>query len=165
MNVFHLPYALLTRPILESWQEVPIMNRALILVVACSLAFPLAGMAQSTTQTASLSAPLTAHDVHSLMKSAQNSAEYKQLSSYFHQQEAVYRAKAAEEKIKHDQMAQGTSGLYHKIPSPADFAQSVYESYVSSADKAAIRAQHYDRLAAGQTQHDQQLATVSPGKS
>src|ERR1035437_4182376 len=106
MNVFHLPYALLTRPILESWQEVPIMNRALILVVACSLAFPLAGMAQSTTQTASLSAPLTAHDVHSLMKSERSSAQYKQLAGYFHQKEADTRAKAAADKVELDRLSQ-----------------------------------------------------------
>jgi len=122
-------------------------------------------MAQSTVQTASLSAPLTAREANSLIKSAHGVAEYRELAGYFHQQEAEYRAKAADEKIKHDQMAQGTSGQYHKIPTPADFAQSVYESYISKADKAAIQAMHFDQLAAGQTQHDQQLATNSQGKS
>jgi hypothetical protein len=140
------------------------MNRNLIVAVAL-ITFPLVGIAQSTTQMANLSTPITPQQAHSLIKSAHSVAEYKQLAGYFRQQEAEYRAKAADEKIKHDQMAQGTSGQYHKIPSPADFAQSVYESYVSKADKAAIRAQHYDQLAAGQTQHDQQLATVSQGKS
>ena len=140
------------------------MNRRLI-AAAALLTLPLMGMAQSTTQTANLTTPMTAHDAHGLMKSAHSVAEYKQLSSYFHQQEAVYRAKAADEKIKRDQMAQGSTSQYHKIPWPVDFAQAVYESYVSSADKAAIRAQHYDQLAAGQTQHDQRLAADSQGKS
>jgi hypothetical protein len=141
------------------------MNRILLVASAIFLTSSLAGMAQSTAQTASLSAPLTAHDVHNLIKSAHGVAEYKELAGYFHQQEAECRAKAADEKIKRDQMAQGTAGQYHKIPTPADFAQSVYESYVSKADKAAIRALHYDQLAAGQTQHDQQLATNYQGKS
>jgi hypothetical protein len=140
------------------------MNRILIAVSAALLTFPIGGMAQSTTQTASLSAPLTAHDVHKLMKSTQNISEYKQLSSYFHQREAVYRAKAANEEITRNQLAQGTTSQYHKTPSPADFAQQAYEWDVSRADKAAIRAEHYDLLVADQTQHDQQVATTSPGK-
>ena len=141
------------------------MNRILIAVSAALLTFPVTGMAQSTTQTASLSAPLTAHEVHSLMKSAHSIAEYKQLSSYFHQQEAVYRAKAGDEKIERDRRAKVNAGLYQKYPRPVDSAESLYKSYVSSADNAGLQAQHYDRLAAGQNQHDQQLATTSQGKS
>jgi hypothetical protein len=141
------------------------MNRLLLVTSAILLIFPVAGISQTDTQTASLSAPLTTRELHNLINSAHSVTEYRQLAGYFHQQEAEYRAKAADEKVKHDQMAEGTSGQYHKIPTPADFAQSVYESYVSKADKAALQAQHYDRLAAGQTHHDQQLATSSQGKS
>lgn len=141
------------------------MKRTLIAVAALCLGLPLTGTAQSNMQIANVSTPLNARQLHSLIKNAHSTAGYKQLAGYYHQQEAEYRAKAADEKIKHDQMAQGTAGQYHKIPTPADFAQSVYESYVSKADKAAIRALHYDQLAAGQTQHDQQLATNSQGKS
>jgi hypothetical protein len=140
------------------------MNRTLI-AAAALLTFPLTGMAQSTAQASNLTMPMTAHEAQSLVKSAHSVEQYKQLSSYFHQQEATYRAKAADEKIKRDQMAQGTAGQYHKIPTPADFAQSVYESYVSKADKAALQARRYDQLATGETQHDQQFATGSQGKS
>jgi hypothetical protein len=77
----------------------------------------------------------------------------------------LYRAKAADEKIERDRRAQVNAGRYQKYPRPVDSAQYLYESYVSSADSAALQAQHYDQLAAGQTQHDQRLAADSQGKS
>jgi hypothetical protein len=99
------------------------------------------------------------------MKTAHSVEQYKELSSFFHQQEAVYRAKAADEKTERDRRAQVSAGLYQKYPRPVDSAQSLYESYVSSADGAALQARHYDQLAAGETQHGRQLATDSQGKS
>jgi hypothetical protein len=140
------------------------MNRTLIIATAL-FALPLAGMAQSTTQTANLTMPMTAREAHSLMKSASSVQQYKQLAGYFHQQESVYRAKAADEKIERDRRAQVNAGLYQKYPRPVDSAQSLYESYVSTADSAALEARHYDQLATGQTKHDPQLATSSQGKS
>jgi hypothetical protein len=141
------------------------MNRTLIIVAALALTFPLAGMAQSTTQSANLSTPMTAHDVHLLMKSAHSVEQYKQLAGYFHQQETEYRTKAADEKVERDRRAQVTAGLYQKYPRPVDSAQALYDSYVATADSAALQARHYDQLAAGQTQHDKQFATSSQGKS
>jgi hypothetical protein len=139
------------------------MNRILV-VAALSLTFPLAGMAQSTTQTASLSTPITPREVHSLMLSAHNSVQYQQLAGYFHQQEAKFRAEAAAEKIERDRRAQVNAGLTQKYPRPVDSAQYLYESYLSQADSAALQAQHFDQLAAAQTQHEQQFATASQGK-
>src|ERR1700722_15731387 len=115
------------------------MSRTTLIVAAALLTFPLAGMAQSTTQTANLSAPITAQQAHSLMKTAHSVEQYKELSSFFHQQEAVYRAKAADEKTERDRRAQVSAGLYQKYPRPVDSAQSLYESYVSSADGAALQ--------------------------
>jgi hypothetical protein len=139
------------------------MNRLLV-VAALSLTFPLAGMAQSTTQTASLSAPISPREVHSLMLSAHTSAQYQQLAGYFHQQETKYRAEAAAEKIERDRLAQVNAGLMQKYPRPVDSAQYLYGSYLSQADSAALQAQHFDQLAAAQTQHEQQFATASQGK-
>ncbi|MGA2896640.1 MAG: hypothetical protein ABSE27_03480 [Acidobacteriaceae bacterium] len=121
-------------------------------------------MAQSTTQTASLSTPITPREVHSLMLSAHNSVQYQQLAGYFHQQEAKFRAEAAAEKIERDRRAQVNAGLTQKYPRPVDSAQYLYESYLSQADSAALQAQHFDQLAAAQTQHEQQFATASQGK-
>ena len=140
------------------------MNRSLVLIATLSLALPIAGMAQSTTQTASLSMPLTPREVHSLMLSAHNSAQYKQIAGYFHQQEARYRAEAAAEKIERDRRAQVNAGLAQKYPRPVDSAQYLYESYVSQADSAALQAQHFDQMAAAQAQHDQQDAANTQGK-
>ena len=140
------------------------MNRILLLASVSLLTFPLVGIAQSTTQTASLSAPLTAHDAHSLMKGAHSVAEYKELAGYFHQQEAEYRAKAADEKVELDRRAQVNAGLYQKYPRPVDVAQSRYDSYLANANDAALQAQHYDQLAVGEGQQDHQLATSSQGK-
>jgi len=141
------------------------MNRTMVLVATLSLALPLTGMAQSATQTASLSTPLTPREVHSLMTSAHSSAQYQQLASYFHQQEAKFRAEAAAEKAERDRRAQINAGLMQKYPRPVDSAQYLYESYVSQADDAALQAQHFDQLAGATTQqNDRQLATSSQGK-
>jgi hypothetical protein len=141
------------------------MNRTLIAVGVLFVALPLAGAAQSTVQTASLSAPLSVHDVHNLMKSARSVAEYQQLAGYFHQQEAQYRAEAVAEKAERDRRAQVNAGLSQKYPRPVDSAQYLYESYVSQADNAALEARHYDQLAAGQVDHGRQLAATPEGKS
>ena len=142
------------------------MNRTLVLVATLSLALPLAGMAQSTTQTASLSMPLTPREVHSLMRSAHDSAQYKQIAGYFHQQEAKFRAEAAAAAVERDRRAPDNAALYHyqKYPRPFDTAQYWYESYVANADSAALQAQHFDQLAAAKTQNGQQLASTSQGK-
>jgi hypothetical protein len=89
------------------------MNRTLVLVATLSLALPFTGMAQSTTQTASLSAPMTPREVHSLMLSAHSSTQYQQIAGYFHQQEAKLRAEAAAEKIERDRRAPDNAALYH----------------------------------------------------
>ena len=139
------------------------MNRILV-VAALSLTFPLAGMAQPTSQTANLTAPLSGRELHSLMLNAHSAAQYQQLAGYFHQQEAKFRAEAAAEKIERDRRAQVNAGLTQKYPRPVDSAQYLYESYLSQADSAALQAQHFDQLAAAQTQHEQQFATASQGK-
>jgi hypothetical protein len=140
------------------------MNRILFLASGIILTSSLAGTAQSAPQTASLSAPLTAHEANSLVKSARSVAEYKELAGYFRQQEAEYRAKAADEKTELDRRAQVNAGLYQKYPRPVDVAQSRYDSYLANANSAALQAQHYDQLASGEGQHDRQLATSSQGK-
>ena len=142
------------------------MNRTLVLVATLSLALPLAGMAQSSTQTASLSAPMTPREVHSLMRSAHDSAQYKQIAGYFHQQEAKYRAEAAAEAVERDRRAPDNAALYHyqKYPRPFDTAQYLYESYLSKADSAATQVQHFDKLASANSQNDQQLASTSQDK-
>jgi hypothetical protein len=123
-------------------------------------------MAQSSMQTASLSAPMTPREVHSLMRSANDSAQYKQIASYFHQQEAKFRSEAAAEAVERDRRAPDTAALnhYQKYPRPYDTAQSLYESYLSKADSAATQAQHFDQLAAAKSQNGQELASTSQGK-
>jgi len=142
------------------------MNRSLVLVATLFLALPFAGMAQTSMQTASLSAPVTPREVHSLMRSAHDSAQYKQIAGYFHQQEAKFRAEAAAEAVERDRRAPDNAALYHyqKYPRPYDTAQSLYESYLSKADSAATQAQHFDQLAAAKSQNDQQLASTSKDK-
>jgi hypothetical protein len=133
--------------------------------IALSLALPVAGMAQSTAQTASVTSPMSPSEARSLIKIAHTNAEYKQLAGYFRQQEADYRAKAAAEKIERDRRAQVNAGLYQKYPRPVDEAQNLYESYLSSANTAALQARHYDQLAAGTDYQDQRLATTPQGKA
>ena len=141
------------------------MNRTIIAAAILSLSLPFAGTAQSTVQTASLSAPMSPRDIHNLMKSASSKAQYEQLAGYFHQQEAQYRAKAATEKAERDQLAQGSSTRAQKYPRPVDSVQYRYESYVSQADNAALQARHYDLLAATPAGQNPQTASDSQGKS
>jgi hypothetical protein len=142
------------------------MNRSLVLVATLFLALPFAGMAQTSMHTASLSTPMTPREVHSLMRSAHDSAHYKQIAGYFHQQESKFRAEAAAEAVERDRRTPDNAALYHyqKYPRPYDTAQHLYESYLSKADSAATQAQHFDQLAAANSQNGQQLASTSQDK-
>jgi hypothetical protein len=146
------------------------MNRLMVAVTVLSIAFPLAGMSQSTPQTqpaiqmASLPTQIPGRELHSLMLNAHSKVQYQQLADYFHQKETKFRAEAAAEKIEWDRRAKVNAGLTQKYPRPVDSAQYLYESYVSQDDSAAFQAQHCDQLAAAQTEHDEQLATTSQGK-
>ena len=141
------------------------MNRTMIAVAILSLAFPVAGTAQSTVQTASLTAPLSAREAHDLIGNAHSREQYRQLASYYHRQEANYRARAAAEKAERDRRAQVNAGLMQKYSRPVDSAQYLYESYVSQADNAALQARHYDQFAAAPAGQNPQTATDSQGKS
>jgi len=136
------------------------MNRRLLVVATLSFVFPLAAIAQSTEQTASVTTPTSQREIHDLIKSAHTTAQYKELAGYYCQQEAEYRAKAAAERVERDRRAQVDAVRYQKYPRPVDSAQYLYESYVSSADSAALQAQHYDQLASGQTRNGDQLAVT-----
>ncbi len=140
------------------------MNRTMVLITALSLTIPIAGMAQPTTQTANLTAPLSGRELHSLILNAHSAAQYQQLAGYFHQMETKYRAEATAEKAERDRRAQINAGLMQKYPRPVDSAQYLYESYVSQADSAALQAQHFDQLAAAPAQHERQDATNTQGK-
>jgi hypothetical protein len=141
--------------VLLSLEEVFIMNRTRFIAAILSLAFPLAGMAQPTTQPANVATPMSSREAQSLMKSAHSSAQYKQLAEYFNEREAEYRAKAAAEKIERDRRAQVNAGLYQKYPRPVDSAQNLYESYVAEADSAAQQAHRYAELAATEAPHNE----------
>jgi hypothetical protein len=137
------------------------MNRTMILVATLSLALPLAGIAQSSTETANVSMPMSGPELHSLIKTAHSSAQYKQLADYFHQKEVKCEADAAAEKIERDRRAQVNAGLYQKYPRPVDSAEYRYEADLADAKSAATQAQHYDQLAATQAQREGQIATRS----
>lgn len=123
------------------------MSRTWIVVAFLSLASSIAGAAQSGMQTANFATPITAHELHSLAKTASNPTQYRELAGYFHQQEADLRAKAAAAQVERDRRAQVNAGLEQKYPRPVDSAQSLYESYLSQANTAAQQALHYDQLA------------------
>ena len=141
------------------------MKSTLIAVAALLLTIPAAGTAQSNEQTARLATPLSTSQLHTLIKNAHSTAEYKQLAGYFHQREAQYRAEAVAEKAERDRRAQVNAGVMQKYPRPVDSAQYLYESYSSEADSAALQARHYDQLAGNPTEQDPQTATNSQGKS
>jgi hypothetical protein len=124
------------------------MNRALILATTLSLAFPLAGMAQPTTQTAGQASSLTRQDLQTLIKNAHSVSDYKQLADYYRRQEAKFRTEASADKVELDRRAQVNASLYQKFPRPVDSAQYFYQSSLSNANDAALQAQHYEQLAA-----------------
>ena len=136
------------------------MNRTCLLIATLSLVVPLAASAQSTSQTAVLSTPMSASELQSLIKSAHSTAQYQQLATYYHQQETMYRSKAADEKAERDRRAQVNAALMQKYPRPVDSSQYRYEAFSADADRAAVQAAHYDQLATGaHTLHDGQLAS------
>jgi hypothetical protein len=108
---------------------------------------------------------MSPHEVRDLIKAAHSREQYVQLASYYHQQEAHYRAEAVAEKAERDRRAQINAGMMQKYPRPVDSAQYLYESYVSKADNAALQARHYDQLAATQAGKSLQTGTDSQGKS
>ena len=97
------------------------MNRSVVIVAALSLIFPLAGMAQSTTQTTSQTAPMSGSKLHSLMQKAHSAAEYQQLADYFHQMEAKYRSEATAEKVERDRRAQVNADSIPEVSTPCRF--------------------------------------------
>jgi hypothetical protein len=99
------------------------------------------------------------------MRNAHSAAAYKQLASYFHQQETEYRAEAAAAKVERDRRSQVNAGLMQKYPRPVDSAQYLYESYGSKADNAALQARHFEQLAAAPTGQSPQNAADLQGKS
>jgi hypothetical protein len=120
------------------------MNRILKVVAVISLAVPFTAMAQPTTQ-------LSKQEVRDLKQNAHESAQFKQLADYYHQQEAKFRAEAAEEKAEWDRREQmDPYGTAVKIPSPANSAERLYESYTYEADHNGELAAHYEQLAASQ---------------
>ena len=138
------------------------MNRTCLLNAALLLAIPVAVLAQSASQTTSSFAPMSKHELQPLIKSAHSSAEYKQLATYYHHQEAIYRAKAADERAERDRRAKVNAALYQKYPRPVDSSQYRYEAFSADADKAYIQATHFDQLAARtQTQHEGHLPSAT----
>jgi len=124
------------------------MNRACI-IATLFLTVRLAAAAQSTVTTPTLSAPMSSHKLHNAIKSAQSSAQYKQLATYYHQQEGIYRARATEEKIEEDRRAKVNVASYQKYPRPVDSSRYRYEMFSADADRAAVQAAHWDQLATG----------------
>ena len=136
------------------------MNRVCLLIATLSLVVPLAAPAQSTGQTAVLSTPMSASELQSLIKSAHSTAQYQQLATYYHQQETMYRSKAADEKAERDRRAQVNAALMQKYPRPVDSSEYRYEAFTADADHAAVQAAHYDQLATGtHTPHNGQFAS------
>ena len=125
------------------------MNRTCLLIATLFLVVPLGAPAQSTSQTAGLSAPISTSELQSLIKSAHSTAQYQQLATYYHQQETMYRSKAADEKAERDRRAQVNAALMQKYPRPVDSSEYRYEAFSADADRAAARAAHYDQLATG----------------
>lgn len=141
------------------------MNRAFLLIATFSFALPLAARTQSTAQSADLSTSMSGQKLQSLTKSAHTNAQYKQLATYYHQEETIYRAKAADEKAERDRRAQINAALYQKYPRPVDSSEYRYEAFSVDADHAAAQAQHYDQLvAADQTGQNGQIPSYAPGK-
>jgi hypothetical protein len=136
------------------------MNRTCLLIATLSLIVPLGASGQSTVQTAGISTPMSASELQSLIKSAHTTEQYQQLATYYHQREAMYRSKAADEKAERDRRAQVNAALMQKYPRPVDSSEYRYEAFSADADHAAVQAAHYDQLATGaHTQRSGQLSS------
>lgn len=128
------------------------MNRIMTAVAAVFVIPCAALLGQSRPRPDAAGSSMSQREIETLVKSAHSVAEYKYLADYFHQREADYRVKAAVEKAELDRRVQINAALYQKYPRPADSAQSIYDSYLAGATQAALQAERFDALAAGQEQ-------------
>ena len=85
------------------------------------------------------------------VKQAHDASSYRELAVRFHQQEQVYRAKAAEEKAEWERRQQITVSIAEKYPRPVDSAHYLYDYYSQKADQMSKSAADYEARAAAQT--------------
>ena len=140
------------------------MSRPLIAVAIFLVSYSLGVSAETASQTANHGGPLSPREARSLIVVAHTAAQSKRLAGFYPQQEAKYRAEAASEKTGRDRRAQVDTPVMQKYPQPVDSFQYRYESLSSCADRASSQAQHYEQLAAAQTQRDYRVAAIAPGK-
>jgi hypothetical protein len=82
-------------------------------------------------------------ELHRLVATARDGADYGRLAEYFHHEKQVYRAKADAEMVDY---AKYCSFYHPKFPTGADYAARMYKAYSDKADHAEELAAFYDDL-------------------
>jgi hypothetical protein len=125
------------------------MSRAVIIVAGFFIALPLTEVAQSTMKSAEALTRTSPPRVHSLLRTATSTTEFRKIAESYQQEQARYSAEAAAEKIELDRRARINAGLEQKYPRPVDSAKYLYQFYLYEAEDSARQARHYDQLASG----------------
>ena len=107
--------------------------------------------AYASPMTGSPDAVLVQTDLAQQMKQAHSTSDYRALALHFHEQEQVYRTKAAEEKAEWERRQQITVSIAEKYPRPVDSAHYLYDYYSQKADQMSKTAAQYEARAAAQT--------------
>ena len=90
-------------------------------------------------------------DMAQQMKQAHSASDYRALAVRFHEQEQVYKTRAAEEKAEWARRQQITVSIAEKYPRPVDSAHYLYDYYSQKADQMSKTAAEYEARAAAQT--------------
>ena len=125
-----------------------IVTTAVLLVGSAVLPFY---PAYAGTMTGSPDVALVQTDMAQQVKQAHDASDYRALAVRFHEQEQVYRAKAAEEKSEWERRQQITVSIAEKYPRPVDSAHYLYDYYSQKADQMSKNAAKYEARAAAQT--------------
>ena len=112
-----------------------------------ALAFAGAASAQGTASSPETNAQYTKAQLKQLTLNAHTPEQYTALASYFSQQSEMYLQKAAEKQKVWVQLTQNVTSHASKYPTPADWARTRYEYYMSKASKAGTFEAKYSHMA------------------
>ncbi|MGD0732434.1 MAG: hypothetical protein ABR956_14330 [Terracidiphilus sp.] len=123
------------------------MKKSLILGSILSFALASAGSAQGAAAPAEDHGNYTQAQLKQMAHEAHTPQQYKELASFYGNQQKSYLEKAGEEKQEWIRRSQITTSIYAKYPRPADSARYLYEYYAAKASEAGSLSAKYSQLA------------------
>ena len=124
-----------------------LMKRSLFAASLLSLALTGVGYAQNSASSPETDAHYTQAQLKQLVLNAHAPEQYEALASYYGGQRDSYLQQAAKAKKEWVQLSQNVTSHAAKYPTPADWARTRYEYYMSKASKAGTFEAKYSHMA------------------